>query len=92
VVTADNGLVALDTVSRADHCLILLDMMMPVMNGLEFLRAYEQQPRPHAPVIVLSAEQDIRSRGLPAFVVDVLPKPFPIAHLLSRVSEFAQPV
>jgi PleD family two-component response regulator len=55
VVTADNGQQALDVVSTADYCLILLDIEMPVMNGFEFLLAYERQPRPHTPVIILSA-------------------------------------
>jgi DNA-binding response OmpR family regulator len=92
VVTADNGQVALDRVSRANFCLILLDLAMPIMNGYEFLSAYELQLRPHTPVIILSAEDDIQSRVLPSFVVDVLPKPFEIRHLLSRVEKFAQPV
>jgi len=92
VVTAYNGLIALDSVSRADYCLILLDLAMPVMNGYEFLSAYDQQLRSHSPVIILSGEDDIRSHGLPSFVVDVLPKPFEISHLLSRVEKFAQPV
>lgn len=92
IVTADNGQVALDRVSRADFCLILLDLAMPIMNGYEFLSAYALQLRPHTPVIILSAESDIQSHDLPAFVVDVLPKPFLISNLLSRVEKFAQPV
>ena len=92
IVTADNGLVALDTLSFADYSLILLDLAMPVMNGYEFLSAYDRQLRPHIPVIILSAEDDIRSRTLPSFVVEVLPKPFEISALLNRVGQFAQPV
>ena len=91
VVTAHNGLVALDTVSRADYSLILLDLAMPVMNGLEFVSAYDRQLRSHSPVIILTAEDDIRLRSLPSFVVDVLPKPFEISQLLDRVGKFAQP-
>jgi len=92
VVTAENGLVALDTVSNADYCLILLDLAMPVMNGYEFLSAYEQQLRPHTPVIILSADQDIESHVLPIFVIDILPKPFHMHQLLERVSKYAEPV
>ena len=92
VVTANNGLVALDTVSRADYCLILLDIGMPIMNGYEFLSAYERQLRPHSPVIILSAAHDIPSRVLPSFVVKLLPKPFHISQLLEQVSKYAEPV
>ncbi len=92
VVTADNGLVALDTVSRADYCLILLDIAMPVMNGIEFLRAYDRQLRPHTPVIILSGETDIPIRTLPSFVVDVLLKPVGVRDLLSLVEKYAEPV
>src|SRR5207248_7469114 len=45
VVTAVNGLLALDAVSHADYCLILLDIAMPVMDGFEFLVAYGRQLR-----------------------------------------------
>ena len=91
VVTAENGLIALDRVSRAEHCLILLDIAMPVMNGFEFLRAYDQQLGPHSPVIIISGEKDIRSQILPTFVMDVLPKPFEISQLLKVVGKYAQP-
>jgi DNA-binding response OmpR family regulator len=92
VVTAYNGLVALDTVSRADYTLILLDIVMPVMNGYEFLKAYQQQFRPHTPVIIVSAERDILTRVLPSFVVEVLPKPFSVHQLLGMVGMYAQPI
>jgi DNA-binding response OmpR family regulator len=92
VITAYNGLIALDAVSRAEHCLILLDIAMPVMDGFEFLRAYERQLRPHSPVIILSGELDIPTHKLPAFVVDVLPKPFAISDLLRLVEQFRFPV
>jgi DNA-binding response OmpR family regulator len=92
VLTAYNGLVALDAVSRADYALILLDIAMPVMDGLEFLRAYERQLRPHSPVIILSGELHIPTHNLPAFVVDVLPKPFAISELLRLVEQFRFPV
>ncbi len=92
VVTAYNGLVALDTVSRADYCLILLDIAMPIMNGFEFLSAYNRQLRPHTPVIILSGEQDIQIQHLPSFVVDVISKPFEISEFLKLVGKYAQSV
>ncbi len=92
VVTAYNGQVALDTISRADYSLILLDIDTPIMNGYQFLSAYDRQLRPHTPVIIASGETDIQSHVLPSFVVDVLSKPYLIKKLLNLVEKYAQPV
>lgn len=92
VATADNGLLALDAVSSADYCLILLDMAMPVMDGFGFLAAYGRQLRPHTPVIIISGHIDVATGGLPPFVIDVLPKPFEVDHLLELVKKYAMPV
>lgn len=92
VITVDNGQLALNAVSEADFCLILLDIDMPIMNGYQFLKAYAQQLRPHSPVIITSANRDVVSHVLPAFVVDVLTKPFHLKQLLKVVSKYAEPV
>jgi DNA-binding response OmpR family regulator len=92
VMTATDGQLALDAIYLADYCLILLDVAMPVMDGLEFLRLYDQQLRPHTPVIILSGQVDIGIQALPSFVVDVIPKPYKIEHLLQMVKTYAQPV
>jgi len=91
VVTAYNGLVALDRVSRAEFCLILLDIDMSVMNGYEFLSAYENQLRPHTPVVVMSGNPDVELHALPYFVVDILLKPVYKVHLLGEVIKYAEP-
>jgi CheY-like chemotaxis protein len=92
VVTAANGLLALNEVTHALHRLILLDITMPVMTGLEFLTAYAQQPGWHSPVIVLSAVADSISEVLPPFVIQVITKPYPVNDLLSVISKHTQPV
>lgn len=92
VVTANNGQEALDRVSRADFCLILLDIDTPVMNGYEFLSAYNRQLRPHTPVIITSSRHDIWSHTFPLFVVGVLLKPFTLVRLLKAVEKYAEPV
>lgn len=48
---------------------------MPSMDGFEFLRTYERQLTPHVRIVILSEEEDIQTRTLPFFVVDVLPQP-----------------
>jgi CheY-like chemotaxis protein len=92
VVTAANGRLALDAVVRRQHCLILLDIRMPVLNGLEFLSAYEQRPGPHTPVVICSGDADSGVQTLPSFVIGMLPKPYDISRLLALVSQYAQPV
>jgi len=92
VVTVENGLLALEALYHAEYCLILLDLSMPIMDGYEFLRAYDRQLRPHVPVIILSGEQVLTIRPLPSFVVDTLSKPFEISHLVALVGKYAQPV
>ena len=92
IATANNGRLALDTVYKADYCLILLDIEMPIMNGFEFLRAYERQLRPHIPVIILSGAGNLAARDLPAFVIEVLSKPFEVGRLLQIAKKYVQPV
>lgn len=55
VAVAENGRLALDRLAVDPPDLILLDMNMPVMDGLEFLAAYSAQPGPHRPVIAFTA-------------------------------------
>ena len=69
--------------------LVLLDMMLPDMDGLDVLRAVKDAPeRGFVPVIVLSARSDVRSRvdGLRTGADDYLPKPFDEEEALARVA------
>jgi CheY-like chemotaxis protein len=53
---AENGAVALDRLEHAAYRLVLLDMMMPVMNGYDTIKAIRAQDRfKHLPVIALTA-------------------------------------
>jgi DNA-binding NtrC family response regulator len=92
VVTADNGLMALNAVDKAEHCLIVLDIAMPVMDGLEFLEIYNRQLRPHTSVIVLSGKLDIQKIVFPSFVVDVVSKPFEVHHMIGLAKKYTQAV
>jgi CheY-like chemotaxis protein len=88
VETAANGRQALDRLDAgARACVILLDLMMPVMDGWEFRR----QQVSHAafskiPVIVFSAAGRERMRQVDAN--DYLAKPVDLDELLQRVSRF----
>ena len=90
VLTASHGGVALEKLTLLQHpCVILLDLMMPVMDGFQFLEVLERRGEAHEwPVVVLSANRDIeRARTLPG-VASVLSKPFELDDLLERVKRF----
>ncbi|MEZ5326219.1 MAG: hybrid sensor histidine kinase/response regulator [Verrucomicrobiales bacterium] len=88
IVLADSGPSALARVDARLPDLILLDVMMPGMDGFEVCRLLKEQPRSaDIPIIFLSAadEKDIIVRAIEAGGVDYVTKPFNKAELLSRV-------
>jgi CheY-like chemotaxis protein len=87
VLTASNGLAALRMLrDRPPPCLILLDLMMPVMDGWELDAALKRDPRlASVPVIVVSAlSKDVAP---PVGATDYLAKPVDIDKLLQVVCE-----
>lgn len=58
VETASNGRVALQKVSAAEHKAVITDVIMPVMSGLELLRALRIE-RPGMPIIVLTGQGNL---------------------------------
>jgi len=68
-----------------DYSLIMLDVMMPDINGFEVLRRIRRQSR--VPVLMLTARGDTqdRVRGLENGADDYLPKPFDPAELVARI-------
>jgi CheY-like chemotaxis protein len=87
VLLAENGQEALATVrSHPEVHVVLLDIMMPVMNGLEFLAAKVEDPSISSiPVVVMSAH--LATVSQPAGANAVFAKPFDSAALLDKVSE-----
>ena len=90
VETAANGREGLRKLESAGNpCLILLDLMMPVMNGWQFLEALRKDPLPgraSIPVLVVSAAldmQDIQSQ----YGCRSLRKPVDIDKLINLASE-----
>ena len=85
VRVASNGRQGLWEARHAPPDLVLLDLMMPEMDGLDFLRAF----RPHsaAPVIILTARDAELDKvlGLELGADDYVTKPFSVAELLARV-------
>jgi CheY-like chemotaxis protein len=90
VAEAENGADALAALRKmpAAPCLVLLDLMMPVMNGFDVLREIAADPRlVDVPVVVLSAHRQAESvTGARRF----LQKPVTLAQLLGAAADFCR--
>ncbi|QUS40374.1 PleD family two-component system response regulator [Tardiphaga alba] len=88
VITASNGAQALEICARSECDLILLDVMMPDMDGFEVCRRLKANPKTHfIPVVMVTAldSPSDRVRGLDAGADDFLTKPVADAVLVARV-------
>ena len=88
VLFATSGEMALERLQARLPDLVLLDLMMPGIDGLEVCNRIKQDPRTlHLPVIFLTAanEADIAAKALTEGAVDFISKPFNTAELLARV-------
>ena len=85
VVAADNGQNALYTARHEKPDLILLDVMMPEMDGYQFISAYRKEN--DAPIILLTAklEETDKVLGLELGADDYVTKPFGMRELLARI-------
>jgi DNA-binding response OmpR family regulator len=85
VVTAENGKEALEQVQFEHPDLILLDVMMPEMDGFEFMREYTRTNS--EPVILLTAklEESDKIVGLELGADDYITKPFSLRELTARI-------
>ena len=85
VLTASNGLEALAIFNHENIQLVIIDIMMPHMDGLETTRRIRQQS--HVPIIILTAmgEESDKVRAFDLGADDYLTKPFGVGELLGRV-------
>ena len=85
VSKSGNGRDALELALREPFDLILLDIMLPGLNGLEVLRRLLKEKE--VPVILLTARDAVMDKvsGLDAGAVDYITKPFAIEELLARI-------
>ena len=93
VVCADNGREALEKLHEdhreRDYCVILLDLMMPVMNGYEFREEQLKDPTiASIPVIVVTADGRAREKAAQLGSTRYFQKPLSPRELLSAVREY----
>ena len=89
VAIAEDGVEALELLEKQPFDLVLLDIMMPRMNGYQVLEHLKNDPNlRHIPVIVISAVDDINSvvECIELGAEDYLPKPFNAVLLTARIS------
>lgn len=81
-----DGREALDYLASAEYDVVIMDIMMPVMDGLAVLREMRRK-NDSTPVLLLTARDSIEDRvqGLDAGANDYLVKPFAVEELLARV-------
>lgn len=86
VSLAEDGVEAIESIEREEPDLIILDVMMPRMDGLEVCRSLRGSGYDR-PILVLTARDGVSDRvaGLDAGADDYLPKPFALEELLARV-------
>jgi len=88
VSTAENGVEALEKVAKEKPDIILLDVMMPEMDGFETCRRLKSDhATAHIPVVMITALSDVsdRVRGLAAGADDFLGKPINDVALMARI-------
>ena len=87
VLCAESGEEALETIRSQPLSLVLLDLIMPGMNGYEVLRAIRKDPAlRQLPVIVLTAEKGAEVETLRLGATDFIPKPFYMPEvILARI-------
>src|SRR6478609_2487 len=88
VVTAADGPAALDAIETHRPALVVLDLMLPELDGRAVIRAVRRdEEAAHTPILILSARSSTIDRiaGLEDGADDYLPKPFSPAELVLRV-------
>jgi DNA-binding response OmpR family regulator len=88
VHTAVHGLDAFRCIQRFKPCLILLDVMMPVMDGITFareLRRYSDREVAESPIILLTALSDASEALKETGALDVIHKPIAIDEVINVV-------
>ena len=87
VVMASNGQEALEILPKEKPACILLDLMMPVMDGWQFVAELEGRGMRNAPLLILSADRAVQGHATKLRADAFLAKPFDLDELLGKVHD-----
>lgn len=87
VESARDGFEAIEKLSRNDYATVLLDLMMPRVDGLGVLRFMETEQKPARVIVMTASTNHANETATAAPVFRVLPKPFDIHQLVSHIRE-----
>ncbi len=90
---AENGIIALEMIALNEYDLIISDIMMPEMDGIELCRRLKSSVETdHIPIILLTAKSEIENKieGLKIGADSYITKPFHPEHLFVRVSKLIE--
>jgi len=85
ILYASNGSEAYEMIQRkhADYSLILLDLLMPVMDGFEFLKSLKERPEyKDTPVIVMTSEKSAEVKSIKMGAADFITKPYDLPEVI----------
>jgi CheY-like chemotaxis protein len=86
VKIAEDGYEALDIVESQPPSLILLDMMMPGINGLEVAKRIKQNKRlPYIPIFLVTAWDNVSQANYTGTIDGLIPKPIDFEQLFTKV-------
>ncbi|SFZ97621.1 response regulator receiver domain protein (CheY-like) [hydrothermal vent metagenome] len=91
IIEAENGSDALDKLKKdPDINLILLDIMMPIVDGIEFLKIFRSDMQnAHIPVIVLSTDDSRKTEVFDNGANDFMRKPIKEADLFAKMDQWS---
>ena len=88
VTLAADGRAGLEALERRPYALVVLDLMMPGMDGIEFrLRQRQHSPQWNTPVLIVSAHYNLEKLAGAVGADGCLPKPFTGDELIAAVHE-----
>jgi len=83
---AQNGKEGLEKLDHTPYDLVILDMNMPVMGGIEVLKELRQRDNFTVPILILTANNEIRDEGLRLGASHFLTKPFRPRSIIESIT------
>ena len=85
VLTASDGLTALEILEQTSPDLIILDIYLPTLDGRQVVHEYRQRPGPHAPILIITGGGYAAERAAALDAAGSLDKPFGLQELHTKV-------